>query len=289
MKIPCEDIASSLKKYIIIRVKSLKKKNIKPRLATILVGKSKDQLSFVTSKKKIGKSLGIDFNFIHYKETPQFMRFIKRIKTVSENTENTAVIIQQPLPSRLYTETLYDFIPLEKEIESHKAKSTFLPPIGQAVLTALKHVFIQKRTTKSIIINEDKDVSAFKQVMKHKKVVLMGRGMTGGHPIGDTLTKFKINYIGINSQTPNSEQYLQEADVIITAVGKKVITPDLIKKGVVLINVGLRRDKGKLIGDYDEKEIRNIASYYTTTPKGLGPIDVLYLYKNLIDAAEMQK
>ena len=122
MKIPCEDIASSLKKYIIIRVKSLKKKNIKPRLATILVGKSKDQLSFVTSKKKIGKSLCIDFNFIHYKETPQFMRFIKRIKTVSENTENTAVIIQQPLPSRLYTETLYDFIPLEKEIETDRNK-----------------------------------------------------------------------------------------------------------------------------------------------------------------------
>jgi methylenetetrahydrofolate dehydrogenase (NADP+)/methenyltetrahydrofolate cyclohydrolase len=289
MKIPCEDIAVTLKKHITTNVKRLKKKKLKPQLTTILVGKSKDQLSFVESKRKIGKKLGIDFNFAHFKETPQFMKFIKKIKTVAETPENTAVIIQQPLPTRLYTETLYDFIPLEKEIEAHKKKSPFLPPIGQAVLTALKYVFIQKRTTESIIIDEEKDINAFKNAMKHKKVVMVGTGMTGGFPIGEVLTKFKINYININSKTPNSQAYLKDADVIITAVGKKVITPDVIKEGVVLINVGLRREKGKLVGDYDVKDIKNIASYYTTTPKGIGPIDVLYLYKNLTEAAEMQK
>ena len=125
--------------------------------------------------------------------------------------------------------------------------------------------------------------------MKHKKVVLIGRGKTGGYPIGEALTKFKINYININSQTPNPQQYLSDADVIVTAVGKKIITPQVLKEGVVLINVGLRREKGKLKGDYDENEIKKIAGFYTTTPKGLGPIDVLYLYKNLLEAAELQK
>ncbi|MFH1827598.1 MAG: tetrahydrofolate dehydrogenase/cyclohydrolase catalytic domain-containing protein [bacterium] len=288
MKIPCEDISSTLKKYIISRVKKLKKRKIEARLVTVLVGKSKDQLSFVAAKKKIGNSLGIDFNFIQFKEIPQFMKFAKRIKTISENKENTAVIIQQPLPSRLYTDTLYDFVPNEKEIEAHKNKSPFLQPIGQAVLTVLKYAFIQKRITKSLIIDEEKDILTFKQALKHKKVVLMGRGPTGGYPIGEVLTKFKINYININSDTPNPEQYLSEADVIITAAGKKVISPENLKQGVVLINVGLRREKGKLKGDYDENEIKNIASLYTATPKGLGPIDILYLYKNLIEAAELQ-
>lgn len=289
MKIPCEDISSTLKKYLISKVKQLKKKKIKLRLATILVGSSKEQLSYVAAKKKLGNSLGIDFNFIQYKETPQFMKFAKRIKTISEDEENTAVIIQQPLPSRLYTDTLYDFVPNNKEIEGHKNKTPYLQPIGQAVLTVLKYVYIQKRITKNIIIDEEKDISMFKQALKHKKVVLLGRGPTGGHPIGEVLSKFKINYINVNSQTPNPEQYLSEADVIISAVGKKIIFPQHLKEGVVLINAGLRREKGKLTGDYDENEIKNIASYYTTTPKGLGPIDVLYLYKNLVEAAEIQK
>lgn len=289
MKIPCEDIASVLKKYIISEVKILKKKKIKPQLATVLVGDSKDQLSFVASKKKIGISLGIGFNFIYYQDPPTFMKFIKRIKTLSESSENTAVIIQQPLPSKLYTETLYDFVSLDKEIESHKNKSTFIPPIGQAVLTALKYALIQKKVSKNLIIDEKKDIATFKQALKHKKVLLLGRGMTGGHPIGNTLSKFKINYININSETPNADQYLKDSDIIVTAVGKKVIAPENLKKGVILINVGLRRERGKLKGDYDESEIKDIASFYTTTPKGLGPIDVLYLYKNLVEAARMQK
>lgn len=63
----------------------------------------------------------------------------------------------------------------------------------------------------------------------------------------------------------------------------------MLKPGVVLINIGLRREGGKLKGDYDEKEVRDLAGFYTPTPGGIGPIDILYLYKNLIEAAKMQK
>ena len=77
-----------------------------------------------------------------------------------------------------------------------------------------------------------------------------------------------------------------EADIIISAVGKKVVDSSMLKPGVTLVNVGLRRESGKLKGDYDERDIKKIAGCYTTTPKGIGHIDVLYLYKNLLDAAE---
>ena len=63
----------------------------------------------------------------------------------------------------------------------------------------------------------------------------------------------------------------------------------MLKPGVVLINTGVRKENGKLKGDYEEKDIKDIASFYTPTPGGSGPIDVVYLYKNLIDAAKMQK
>ena len=95
--------------------------------------------------------------------------------------------------------------------------------------------------------------------------------------------------MNINSQTPQPEEYYREADVIVPAVGKKILTPDMLKPGVILINVGVRKEEGKLKGDYDEKEVEPIAGSYTATPGGVGPLDVLYLYKNLVDAAKMQK
>ena len=113
--------------------------------------------------------------------------------------------------------------------------------------------------------------------------------ITGGKPIGKSLTEARINFINVNSQTPDPQSYYKEADIIITAVGKKILLPETLKPGVALINVGLRREKGKFKGDYEEKEIKNIAGFYTSTPGGAGPIDVLYLFKNLIEAAKQQK
>ncbi len=112
--------------------------------------------------------------------------------------------------------------------------------------------------------------------------------MTGGQPIGKTLSEFHINFLNTNSQTYNPEEYYQTADIVITSAGAKVIKLSDLKNGAMLLNVGLRRDNDKLVGDYDEKEIKNIASFYTGTPGGIGPIDVLYLYKNLIDATRLQ-
>lgn len=289
MKVPCIDIALFLKKLLKQRVAQLKKKGKKPKLVTFLIGESSEQLSFVAIKKKVAKEIGIGFEFIHLKKAPSFMEFANLLKEKSHDPKTTGVIIQQPLPSHLHTNTIYNFIPVEKEIEGHRAKSPHFPPLGLAVLTTLKYLYQKSSLTKHLFIDRKQDSSFFKQTFKHKKVVLAGRGMTGGQPIGQALSEFKINYISVNSQTHNAGQYYQEADVIITATGKKILKKDSVKPGVVLVNVGLRREGGKLKGDYDENEIKDIAGYYTQTPKGVGPIDVLYLYKNLVDAAEMQK
>jgi methylenetetrahydrofolate dehydrogenase (NADP+)/methenyltetrahydrofolate cyclohydrolase len=193
------------------------------------------------------------------------------------------------LPSNLETDTVYNYIPDVKEIEGVKNKSPFFPPIGLAVLTVIKHIYQKGKVSPSLFVDLDRDREFFKKTFKNKRVVLVGRGITGGRPIGKVLTEAKINYIGLSSKTPNPESYYKSADVIITAVGKKVLTPSMLKPGVVLINVGVRKEKGRLKGDYEESEIKNVASYYTPTPGGVGPIDVVYLYKNLVDSAKLQK
>lgn len=289
MKIPGRTIARTVEKKLKEKVQALKKKGKTLCLATILVGDSPEQLSFVSIKQKTAKRLGIKFEFIHIKKSPSFEEFAHLLKKYSADPKITGILIQLPLPPILQTDSIYNFIPVTKEIEGHKAKTTFSPPIGLASLTMLKYIYGSGKINGNLIVDLNKDRIFFKNALKHKKVVVIGRGATGGAPIGKTLNELKINYLSLNSRTYNPQEYYCDADIIITATGKKVLAPENIKPGVILLNIGLRKEKGELIGDYDEKEIEKIAGHYSTTPGGIGPLDVLYLYHNLIQAAEMQK
>lgn len=285
VEIPGTHIAHTLEQLLKKEVKKLKRK---PKLTVFLVGKTEDQISFVKIKAKIARRIGIRFELIHLKSIPSFEEFMHKIKEKSLDVETTGIIIQQPLPAQLSTESLYDYIPTVKEIEGHKHKTTYFPPIGLAILTLLKYIFGQGKIDHNLIIDLKRDNSFFRKTFRNKRVVVVGRGFTGGKPIGKTLSDAKINYININSQTPEPESYFKEADIIITAVGKKILDPQWLKPGVVLINVGLRHERGKLKGDFEEKEVKNIASFYTPTPGGAGPIDVIYLFRNLVEAAKSQ-
>jgi methylenetetrahydrofolate dehydrogenase (NADP+)/methenyltetrahydrofolate cyclohydrolase len=267
------------------------RKTIKKRvgLSVFLVGSAPEQLSFVKIKSAMAKALKIDFKLIHLTKTPNFIDFANLLKKEVLDPNVTGIIIQQPLPAQLSTDSIYDYIPLLKEIEGHKRKTEFIFPLGLAVMTLIKYIYYGKRKQDIVFVNMKKDRVLFKNILKSKKIVIVGRGMTGGMPIGKTLGSLNINYISTNSTTVDPESYFKTADLIITATGKKVIGPEMLKPGVVLINTGVRKENGKLKGDYEESEIKDIASHYTPTPGGSGPIDVVYLYKNLIDAAKMQK
>lgn len=280
-------IADYLQKVLKKEVSHLKKR--KPKLLVFLAKEEASQLSFVKIKSQLARKIGINFEFINFKSTPSFQKFASAIKEKSHDKDTTGTIIQQPLPQELSTDSIYNYIPDLREIEGVKKKSPFFPPLGLAVLTVIKYIYGKQKLTPDLFVDMKRDRNFFKKLFKNKRVVLVGRGVTGGRPIGRVLTEAKINYIGLNSQTPNPESYYKTADLIITATGRKVIEPSMLKQGVVLINVGVRKEKGKLKGDYDEDEIKNIASAYTPTPGGTGPIDVIYLYRNLIDSAKMQK
>ncbi len=286
MKIDGKKIATSFYSFL---KKERKKIKEKISLAVILVGQASDQLSFIKIKQQVARKIGIDFQFYHFKTEPSFQTFLTKIQEIGHNPKIHGVVIQQPLPPKLDTFSLYDFIPQNKEIEGYHPKSPFLPPVGLAALTILKSIYLQTTNITRILIDEKKDHSLFKKFLKEKKFVLVGQGKTGGRPIRKVFNYFKISFIAINSKTVNPEQYLKEADIIISAVGKKVIFPSMLKKGVILINVGLRKEKKSLKGDYDESEIKKIASFYTPTPGGIGPIDVGYLYYNLIKVPKIQK
>ena len=288
MIIPVKKLVETLEAELKKEVAKLSKKR-KLKVVVFLVGNTPQQLSFVRIKQQTAKRLGVLFELIQYETVPSFEPFMRKIKEMSQHPEVTGIIVQQPLPPQLVTESMYDFIALPKEIEGHRRKTEFFSPLGLAVLTILKFIYIHPKMDGGLFIDKKKDFESLRRVLKHKQVIVVGKGITGGRPIVKTFSEVKINFMGINSQTPNSHEYYKEADVIIPAVGKKILTAEMIKPGAVLVNVGVHTVEGKLKGDYDEKEVDPIAAYYTSTPGGVGPLDVLYLFKNLVDAAKMQK
>lgn len=302
-------LAEVILSYCKQKIETLQNKNLK--LAAIYVGKDANQLGYLKKKEQTAKKLNIKFELIHLKQAPSFEQFAKTLRDIAWNPENTGFIIQHPLPPALQTETIYNFIPNIKEIEGFARKSPFYPPIGLAVLTILKYIHLAKiyqdpkEKIQDIIIEpfikekylkkikKTKDIKTdryfFKETFADKKIVLVGRGLTGGKPIGFVLNEFGINFINVNSSTPNPAQFFKTADIIITAVGKKVIKPEHLKEGVILINVGQRFENGKVKGDYDEEEIKNIASFYTPVIGGVGPLNIAYLYKNLVESAWLKE
>ena len=105
-----------------------------------------------------------------------------------------------------------------------------------------------------------------------------------------TFKKLDLKPTVVDSKTPNPSEILKKADIIISAVGREnIIKPAILKKGVILIGVGIFRGlDGKLHGDYNEEEIESIAAYFTPTPGGVGPVNVAMLFENLLAAAEKQ-
>ncbi len=263
----------------------------KPRLVIFSVKPTPETESFMRNKKRAAEYIGADFELELYPQNPRFESFAKKISAMAHRSDVNGIIIQEPLPSSLTTVTIFDYIPIEKEIEGFKKKSPFDYPIGLAVLTAIKQAYGQGDMShiENIMIDAARDIVFFKNVTKRKKVVLLGRGKTGGAPIGESLRKVKMGHINLNSQTKNiSTSFIQQADIIITAVGKEVITPDMIKPGAVLISVGMRKVNGIWRGDYDTKTIDSKALAYTPTPGGIGPLNVAYLMSNLVQAWKMQ-
>lgn len=285
MKIDGKQLSESILEYV------KKKLNKKARLVVFSVKPKAEDLSFIKAKEKAAAKIGAQFELIMFKKAPRFEDFARKIQEKAEDPKVTAIIIQKPLPPQLTTETIYNYVPLEKEIEGHKAKSPFIPPIGLAVLTVLKYIYEpgSKKDAKNIIVNLDNDTVFFKRILKRKRIVLMGRGETGGKPIGDVLTTTKINYINTNSRTPSDSPFYSEADVIITAAGKKVLNASMIKPGAAVINVGIRKEKNSWVGDYDEDDIATVAGFYTPTPGGVGPLDIAYLMYNLLLASKLKK
>ncbi len=294
MIIPCREIAMSITKKLKEKVSLLKSEGKTIKLLAVLVGDQPEQHSYVRIKRNLAHSLGIDFEFLHYPMAPPFVEFLAMIQERTTGQDVSGIILQLPLPEHYDHDAIYASLPPAKDIEGHRGNNQYIFPLVQACMIGLDWVYrsqVSSNQDYTLPLTPTRELIHWLQTIQ---ITIAGRGMTTGKPIASYFDKLGIPYIQTNSATEDPDSIYRESDIIICGVGKKIISKENIKKGVILLNFGLHKGakgqseklKQHLVGDYDEDEIKDIASWYTITPGGLGPIDILCLYGNLVESVK---
>ena len=280
MKIDGKAIASQLFQNLTKRVKRLQQKSITPQLAIILVGDDPASVSYVTRKKKKAEEIETKATIFKYALTITTQELLKEIEQLNNDTRVHGIIVQRPLPKHIDSEKVNQAVLSSKDVDAFHPATSFAMPLAKAAMLLLEHVYNQSK--------KDYVKTTFLPWLKTKKIVVMGKGETGGKPIIELLKKKGILPIIIDRSVTNQAKITKTVDIIICAVGKeKIISKNMIKKGVILISVGQHKETDeKFHGDYEEEDIQKKASWYSPTPGGVGPVNVACLLENLLVAAE---
>lgn len=272
MIIDGREIANSILNELKQRVEKLKQKHIVLHLYIILLSNDPSSENYVKQKTLKGEQIGVKITID--KENPQIKtdELIDKIKKLNAEEKVHGIIVQRPMPKQLDEKKITLAVNPEKDIDGFHPQSEFDTPVALAVLEILQNIHKNN----------------FQTWIKSQKITVIGKGITAGKPIIGLLEKLDLKPNIITKTTKNRDELLKRADIIISAVGKaNLIDSRSIKKGAILIGVGMhRKENNKFRGDYDEEKIKGIASFYTPTPGGVGPVNVAMLLKNLIEAAE---
>ncbi len=276
MKLDGKAISQDLLEKLKQRVEILKKKKIIPTMAIILMGDNEASKIYVRQKVAKAEEIGAKVKVFPVTNETTIKDLEKLVKKLDKNPKIHGVIIQRPAAPGIDADSLTELISGAKEIDGFGKHSKYPVPVAEASFLLIKNAFEQTKTK-----------GTFSAWLKTKKIAVIGKGETAGKPIIDLLKKHKLQPQIIDSKTENKEKLLKEADIIITAVGKTILSTKQFKKGAILIGVGIYTDDtGKLRGDYNNSDVENVASFYSPTPGGVGPVNVACLMENLVKAAE---
>ena len=270
MKISGKKVAEEVRNELKNRIAKLEESGITPKLAIITLGPEGAWETYVRNKLRVAEELGITAAFINLADADE-EALIKKVQEIDEDPSYHGIIVQRPIPKEFNRERVVNAISRAKDIDGFRGDSRFKVPVWLATERLIKESF------KELSINKPwKDLS----------FTIIGKGETAGAPAAAELKKMGVNVHVIDSKTQDPDQLIKASDVVITSVGKsRIVNATNLKKGAILIGVGTHTENGKLKGDYNEEEIEQIAATYTPTPGGVGPVNLSYLFSNLIDAA----
>jgi methylenetetrahydrofolate dehydrogenase (NADP+) / methenyltetrahydrofolate cyclohydrolase len=259
-----------------------------PHLAAVLVGNDGGSVTYVTNKVLACDKVGFGSTLVRYEDDVTEEELLNKIQELNENDEIDGFIVQLPLPKHIDTNKVLDAIDPKKDVDGFHPINVgrmvanlpaYLPATPAGILQLLKRYNIETDGKHCVVIGRSNIVGSPMSILMAK----------AAYPGNATVTLCHRN-------TVNLAYHTKQADIVITAVGKPgLITPDMIKEGAVVIDVGTtrvpdttRKSGYRLRGDVDFDAVAPKCSYITPVPGGVGPLTIAMLLKNTLRAAKRE-
>jgi len=278
------DIREEIKSEVSELVKQGKRP---PHLVAVLVGNDPASLAYVGSKERFSKKVGFKSTLLHFDETISEADLLKTVDELNRDESVDGYIVQLPLPAHIDEQKIIMAIDPDKDVDGFHPVNLgkmlvqlpgFLPATPYGIMELIKRYNIET---------------------SGKNVLIIGRSLIVGRPLSILMSQKRLGGNATvtlaHSRTKNIKQLAQQADIIVTALGKPhFLTADMVKDGVVVIDAGINSvdapdtKRGyKLVGDADFENISKKASYMTPVPGGVGPMTIAMLLKNTLQAYKL--
>ena len=267
-------IANEIKQQLKSEVEQLKKQtNLVPGLAIVLVGADPASEIYVEKKIKTAEELGFLATLFSFSETEPESKVIAQIQKLNQDPRYSGIIVQLPLPKGFDKFKILDAVAKEKDVDGFglfsqallfEGRAGFLPATARGILELIESTGTE---------------------IKGKNCVVVGRSLIVGQPVAKVLQDRNATVTVCHSHTKNLEFFTKNADILVVAVGiPNFIKGSMVKTGSVVIDVGINKVNGKIVGDVDFSPVAKVASHLTPVPGGVGPLTVVSLLKNTLDA-----
>jgi methylenetetrahydrofolate dehydrogenase (NADP+)/methenyltetrahydrofolate cyclohydrolase len=269
-------LAASIKQDLSARVEALKKKGVAPGLGTILVGDDPGSLAYVAGKHRDCKEVGMTSIRIDLKADASESDVLAALKDLNSATECSGYIVQLPLPRGINTQKVLEAIDPVKDADG-------LHPMNLGRLVAGYKAPLPC-TPRGIV----ELINHYKIPLTGAEVVVIGRGLTVGRPLGLLLNRKDVNATVTLTHTGTKElaAHTKRADIVVAAIGSPhFIKAKDVKNGATVLDVGISRTDSGLVGDVDP-EVMEVAAFFAPMPGGVGPMTRAMLITNVVESCE---
>lgn len=259
------------------KVKNLKAEGITPHFCVINIGDDTASKIYVRSKKRKAEKLGIIQDIYQMPADTKQQEVLDLIYKLNTDPEINGLMVQMPTPEQINADELLARIDPNKDVDS-------LTPANVGRLW-LKDHFVEPATAEGIMAL----LKHYEIPLNGKNVVIIGRSNIVGKPLAALMLEKNATITIAHSKTQNLASLTNRADVIVSATGEPcLIKADMVKDGVIVVDVGINRVNGKLVGDVDFDAVKEKASYITPVPGGVGPLTVQFLMEAVVNLTRRQ-
>lgn len=268
-------LAAKMQAELKVKVDKLKEADNVPGLAVILVGEDPASQIYVRNKARQATAIGLNSSVVRLPETVSEQELLDLIEQYNQSEQWHGILVQLPLPEHISEEKVLLAIDPEKDVDGFH-------PMNMGRLWSGNPLMIPSTPAGIMEMFREYDVE-----VSGKRAVVIGRSNIVGKPMAQLLMMADATVTIAHSKTENLRELTKEADILVVAIGRdRMIKAEDVKKGAVVIDVGMNRDEdGKLHGDVDFDEVKDVASLITPVPGGVGPMTITMLMEQTVRAA----